>query len=390
MNRLLSTFGRPSENLQTKLLGHLAGILLMAVIFGGIVFLVDVQRENALGSLQGTQKYLDIRGVDFGDPLDRALFRESLEAFYPAQTSRNDSLLRAIDELRQRQFSDPQLKAGRDQNNLTWSTVGSLSGMFIQFVLVYAIVLAVLYLAAQRIAVFRFITMKQHHESYLAQTVEAIRDFNKKPKNNTIILFIRQIPPILVPFLKATAKGLALVVLFSPSYVIAYSLKTALDTSSLLFMALLGIVSNGVLILTANRFFLLLISESRKGYVQTATVKNLNSSFEWNAKTGITLRSLLRFREEFPSHVFGHIFRNARFQFIPLLKEHASFLITGLMIIEMALNIQGHLCYELLQRVLFRQYDVVCVIIFGIFLIVKATEVAVDLWHDWEKRKYGY
>jgi len=44
----------------------------------------------------------------------------------------------------------------------------------------------------------------------------------------------------------------------------------------------------------------------------------------------------------------------------------------------------------LLQQILYRQYDVVCAIIFGIFLVVKTTEIAVDVWYDREKRGYGF
>ncbi len=54
----------------------------------------------------------------------------------------------------------------------------------------------------------------------------------------------------------------------------------------------------------------------------------------------------------------------------------------------MALNIQGHLGYELLQNILSGQYDVVLCIILGIFLIVKATEIVVDVWFHHESGKY--
>ncbi len=54
----------------------------------------------------------------------------------------------------------------------------------------------------------------------------------------------------------------------------------------------------------------------------------------------------------------------------------------------MALNIHGYLCYELLQNVLFKQYDVVLAILLGLFLVVKATGVMVDLWMDNEAVKY--
>jgi hypothetical protein len=45
----------------------------------------------------------------------------------------------------------------------------------------------------------------------------------------------------------------------------------------------------------------------------------------------------------------------------------------------MALNIQGHLCYELLQNILYRRYDIALTIILGIFLLIKVTEILVDL-----------
>jgi len=189
---------------------------------------------------------------------------------------------------------------------------------------------------------------------------------------------------------KALIKGISLAVFFSPAYVIAYSLKTSVDTSSLLFMAVLAVVSNGVLVHTSNRLFSILVSESRKGYVQTAVVKNLLSSYAWDTPDGIAKSELLRLRGGFRGHVLSHIFENAHFQFVPTLKEHASFLVTGLIIIEMALNIQGHLCYELLQLILYREFEAALVIVFGIFVLVKATEIAVDVWTEREKQRYGY
>ena len=44
----------------------------------------------------------------------------------------------------------------------------------------------------------------------------------------------------------------------------------------------------------------------------------------------------------------------------------------------MALNIQGHLCYELMQNILYKNLAVVLIILLGIFAIVKITEIAID------------
>mgnify|MGYP007017505763 CR=1 FL=1 len=154
-------------------------------------------------------------------------------------------------------------------------------------------------------------------------------------------------------------------------------------------MVVLGVLSNGLLIGATNRFSAFLTTESRKGYVRTAVVKNLDASYEWGNSPGVSPGAVLRPMGLFPSHVFRHIFLNARYQSLPTLKEHASFLITGLIIIEMALNIQGHLGYELLRTILYRQYDVSLAIVLGVFLIVKTTEIAVDLWFHHETRMYG-
>ena len=54
------------------------------------------------------------------------------------------------------------------------------------------------------------------------------------------------------------------------------------------------------------------------------------------------------------------------------------FLITGLIIIEMALNIHGYLNYKMLRQMLYKNYDVVIVIILSIFYTVKITEMLTD------------
>jgi hypothetical protein len=153
-------------------------------------------------------------------------------------------------------------------------------------------------------------------------------------------------------------------------------------------MILLGVISNGLLITYVHKFYTFLVSESRKGYVQTAIVKNLNTDYSNSNKDGIPYRSIFQLKKYFPEHVFQHIFLNAHHQYLSTIKEQASFLITGLIIIEMALNIHNHLCYELLQNLLFKNYSIVLIIIFGIFLLVKATEMTSDYLLFRENERY--
>ncbi len=373
--------------LSRKLLTHGASIVVVACLFGAVIHSVESSRTASRDRESGVRQFLDLGNVDYGDPVDRALVRECLGVFYPGRGGVSDSLMRAIDDLRQREFSDPTYKSGNQLQGLTMAKISGIGTMYAQFLAVYVVVFVVLYFAAQRIGVYRFVKAKQHRESYLSEFFttagragdpgRAHREGNEWRRSMALLL-------------KAVAKGILLVLLFSPAYVIAYAMKTTLDTSSLIFMAALGIVSNGVLIQTANRFFTLLVAESHKGYVQTAMVKGLQGSYEWNQPDGIPRRSLIRLQKGLDNHVFRHILMNARFHFIPVLKEHASFLVTGLIIIEMALNIQGHLCYDLLQQILYHQYDVALFIVFVIFLTVKGTEIVVDIWQARENKRYGY
>jgi hypothetical protein len=374
------------RGLTKKLVLHGTSVLVVTVLLGIVTLLVEVRRDAAREEDKSLAEYLALKNVDFGDPVDRAMFRESLDVFYPERDARNDSLMVAIDNFRQRQFTNPLLKSGNELQGLTIGMIGTIAGMFLQFLFLYTVVLGALYVLAERIAVYRFVKMKQHDESYAERIIGWFREWHVRRRTPSL----RAFGSLGLLLLKMASKGFVLVLLFSPAYVLAYAVKTSVDTSSLLFMVLLGIISNGVLIHASNRFYSVLVTESHKGYVQTALVKGLNASYEWDRPGGIPRRALLNIRTRFSGHVFGHIFMNARFQFIPALKEQASFLVTGLIIIEMALNVQGHLSYELLQQILYRQYDVACAIILCIFLTVKGTEVLVDIWHDREKRRYGF
>jgi ABC-type dipeptide/oligopeptide/nickel transport system permease component len=227
---------------------------------------------------------------------------------------------------------------------------------------------------------------KQQSRSYLERFLSLLQTTAAGVRNHEY--HWRDAVRCVLLLLLAGLKGLAALILFAPAYIIAYSMKSTFESGGYLFMIVLGVISNGLLINSAYKFYTFLVHESRKGYVETAVVKGLNNSYSWNTEGGITVRSLLKWNKSFPGHVFHHIYENARFQYIPTIKQHASFLITGLIIIEMALNIQGHLCYELLQDILNKRHDAVLVIVFVIVMVVKATEILVDYWFYAESRKY--
>ena len=369
--------------MKAKLIEHALSILLVTCAFAALVNVVMEKEKSRLDAhLMSIKPYLQIDSLDFGDPLHVALFKETLGLFRPESSQRNDSLLKSIQAFRQEQFTKKAYKTGGDDRGLTRARLAKLGNMYWQFILIYIIVMALSYRAAQSLAIYRFVKMKQNRASHISEIYDSIRGSGHTQRGMSFYGHVALL------MLKALFKGLCYAVLFSPAYVIAYSIRSGVDTDSYFFMIILAIISNGLLINYANKFFTFLVAESRRGYVQTAIVKNLSASYEWRVPDGVSYWSVVRPKHLLGSHVFKHIYLNARYQFLITLKEHASFLITGLIIIEMALNIQGHLGYELLRNILYKQYDVVVSIILGMFLIVKATEIAVDGWFHSESRKY--
>ena len=367
-----------------KLLEHIFSIVFVTAVILALIILVRPDASlPQTAETSALSEYLSWDFIDFGDPLDRALFREIYDATHPGSMVSGDSLLQAIDAYRREQFTNELYKTGGEERGLTQKKLWKLGSMYIEFIATYVIVMLLSYYGAQTLGVIRFVRMKQHRSSHIAELVVHIQSSTSRTRSH--FPFYRKSAILLA---EAIIKGVFMMILFAPAYVIAYSMKTEFSSGSYIFMIVLGVISNGLLINYANRFYTFLVTESRKGYVETAIVKNLHNSYVWDVRDGIRRSSVLRVRKQFQGHVFQHIFVNAHVQFQRTLKDHASFLITGLVIIEMALNIQGHLSYEMLKNILYKQFDVVLSIILGIFLLVKMTEIIVDFWTGRVAKRY--
>lgn len=360
------------------ILEHLSAVLVVGL---ALVAVSSLMRRNEAASAPRAdpliEKYLAIDSLDLSKPLDRALLRDALAQFPPPGVRDVDSLMHAVEDARLAQFTDPTKKAGGARAVLTWETAAGMLPMYASFLSVFFTVMVLTYFAARALAVWKFIVWKQGRSSYLRRYL-AVLETRGFPG-----AVARADLPV-----KSVVRGFVSLLLFAPAYVIAYSFRTSLDTESILFLIPLAVISNGVLINLANQLYALLVAESRKGYVQTAIVKGLAASYEWDAGGGLHRVALLFPVRGSRGHVFHDIYRNARLQFIPSLKEHAAFVVTGIVIIEMALNIKGHLCYALLQHMLFREFDVAIAIVFAIFVTVKLTEACVDMWRALEARRY--
>lgn len=357
-----------------KYYAHLLSVLCVFVVFVALIYLVrsggQASRRN---EIQQVAPFLNLPSLHLDLPLHRTLLRESLAVFQPGDAARIDSL--AVLSQRYGTMDIAQLEALlRSDLGLTWAKFDALSRMFAVFILTYLIVMGLTYYGVQSLGTYRYIQHKRGQSSLLFVFWRFLSMPAPLPERLTTGCVL---------LLRIGMTGLALMALFSPAYVLAYSFRSRFDTDSVFFMAVLGTLSNGLLITYAHKFYTFLTTEGRKGYVETAVVKNLESDYE-----SFPVLQAFRIRKRFTGHVFQHIYLNAQYQYLLTLKEQASFLITGLIIIEMALNIHGRLCYELLQDILHEQYDVVLVILFGLFLIVKATEITVDLWKDHETNRY--
>lgn len=366
-----------------RLAEHIVAILLISALFIMLISYFQSQPQDSFKEDPRLEEWLQLNFLELDNPLHREVLKETLQKFEPQSSP--EELLAELDTYRNAQISAATRQV-RQSEGLTAGRIPALIGMLWKFIFVYLLVMALTYYGVQTLGTYRFIRMKQGDDSFLLRLKTFIGQSDTPSDVKSAGLWLRN---GLLLLAKATGRGFLYLILFSPAYVIAYSIKPSFNADSLLFMVVLGVLSNGLLITYANKFYTFLVSESRRGYVNTAKVKGLNDSYELNKPDGIKLRRLLAVRKSFKGHVFQHIFINARYQYVSTLKEQASFVITGLVIIEMALNIQGHLCYELLQTILFKQYDVLVAILLGIFLVVKATDIMTDLWQGALDRRYG-
>jgi len=364
--------------MKQKLIEHLGSI-----VFVGIVILLAAwmlrPSGNKIISPNDLISTLDsIESLRPDRPMHRAILKESLKAFYAAQDA--DSVIAALTEWR-RNAVLAEIEASRQPLGLSFEKLYELAPMVFSFVVVFFIVTAFIYYGAQTMGTFLYVRTKQNRPPDSPIFWSGLRRiFQKRATSDVRTAAAKQVTGICV---KIIVKSIAYGVMFSPAYVIAYSFKTNFETNSVLFLILLGIFTNGVLISYTYKFYSLLTSESRKGYVETALVKNLAANYY-----SVGLRELLAPVKQFPNHVLQHIFVNARFQYLSAVREQASFIITGLIIIEMALNIQGHLGYELLKSILYHNWEVVVTIVFTIFLLVKLTEIIADVWFFSENARY--
>ena len=334
----------------------------------------SAQKDRNL-RFKNIQEFIQTPAIELDNQFHRALLSDMLDIYYPEQYDNNRALIATVQKYNEEKIRSLITTSYLNQQ-LTGKKIIDLLAMYGKFLLVYIIVMLITYYGVQTGGVMMFVMHKS-------------KQMQKKPSTQNVQRGTNTILSVLKNALYSIGKAVLYIILFSPAYVISYSLKTELPTDSLFFMILLAAVSNGLLIMYSQKFYSFLLHESRKGYVETARVKNLQTSYDCTMQPQFRLLSLLRIQKRFNEHIFEHIYKNAQYQYMATIKEQSTFLITGLIIIEMALNIHGNMNYELLQQLLYKNYDIVAFIIGMIFITVKTVEILVDVVLEMKKIKYG-
>lgn len=354
--------------MKNKIIEHILSLLFVTAVLVSIIFSLSKNNNSDESSAQEDLIYAP-EFVNLDNPFEKTLVKDILNTYLPDQTEMNSSKVEDAANRQNQKFLENIQKSSRRQT-LDSKNILRLLGMYLKFIFAYLIVMIFTYYAVLTAGSWRFIRKEAEKQALLNPVIE-------NPVKKIVISILRKI-----------LKTIIHMVLFSPAFVIAYSIKTELNTDSIFFMIILGVISNGLLIIYTNKFYAFLVSESRKGYVDTAIVKNMNNSYLFNVSDGIALRSLFHPVKEFNDHVFNHIYKNAVIQYSSTLKEQAAFLITGLIIIEMALNIHGYLNYEMLKQILYGNSAIVVFIILLLFYTAKLTEVVADILKNHHMKKY--
>ncbi len=345
---------------------HLVSIVLIAGILISLIVYFNTGSLALAEAPPIAKKLAEIPDFDFNDPLKVEILLETVERF-SGSAAEKEKWRREIEEYRVKYFTNKYFKAGAKKPGMTTAVAESLFPKYLKFLFLYVFTLILIFYIVKTAGLIKFVKSRQ----------------NKKmaEKDNFITKSV-------ITLKKLFSTGVILI-LFSPVYVLAYSLKGTITSDNYILFVLLLLLGNGITITFVNKFYHYLVSESQKGYILCARVKNLNEDFNTITVKDIISLVVKGKSESLKEHIADDIYRNASVSFNLVIKELISFLITGIIITEMALNIQGHLCYEMMQRVLSKEYDVVLFIVLLIFLTLKISEIITDMAALRSLRKYA-
>jgi len=358
--------------------------LLSFLIFGSALLIAAF---SSGGSDSFNAKYTKIislfkkSGLDINRTYDRLIFEDAVGKVLKGNTTEKENLIANVNKFTREKYTKKELKTGSRKETLSLLTLPGIMWKFLKFLFLFFIVEISIFYFSERLALIKFYLVKEKKNSFsglLDRMIWEKKDFFIKEKIDwlrTSLLILGMI-----------GRLLSYLILFSPVYVIAYVLKFNSENITFIWGLLFGIFTNGVLIAGVNKFYHLLVSESKRGYVETAMVKNVPFFPDVGKKE--LLKILLLKKDNFGETIVTQIFASARLQFVPSFKEVSRFVITGLIIIGMALNIQSGVFYQMLRSFLSAEYDILFFILFLVFATIKFIDAVIDLYAVRESGKY--
>lgn len=344
---------------------HLTGVTVIAGILIILIFYFNSKSEALAEPPPIAKKLAKIENFDFNDPLQVDILLEAVERFTGSQAEKEKWRLE-IEEYRVKYFTNKYFKEGAEKPGISAAVAESLFPKYLKFLFLYIVSLILLFYIVKTAGLIKFVRTRQTRNSVSSE-------FKGKVLYSAGKIF----------------SFFSILILFSPVYVIAYAVKGTVTSDNYFFFIVLLLLGNGITITFMNKFYHYLVSESQKGYILSARVKNLNDNYDMLSYKELLLLVLKGKSDSLREHIIYDIFKNASVSFALVIKELISFLITGIIITEMALNIQGHLCYEMMQRVLSKEYDIVLFIVLLIFMTLKVSEIITDISALRSVKKYA-
>ncbi len=357
----------------------LAGLFLFSLLFFVLIF--------AAKNFRGKDEFREIKlllreaKLDIGNEEDRAVFQDAIENFY-GKSPKSDSLLALFENYKNSVLTDRASKTGSDVRTLNLSLALELLGKAALFFLRFAFIGFLLFYLSESFALMKFKLIRQKKNNVTTNLRELIDDYRRRNLRPSRFPFGKSVAFVLL----AAAKFFGYLVLFSPVYLVGYAFKFDYENLSFAVYVALAVFTNGVLILSVNKFLLLLENEYYKGYVETAFAKKTDADFSSNGKiTPARIFSPVKF---FGEHVLTPVYKNARLQFILTFKEIGRFLITSLIITELTLNYQNGLFYDMLQSLMKKELDVFLFVLMLVFWTVKLFDIFIERIFEKENSKY--
>ncbi len=356
---------------------HFVNLAIFLAIFFALIYAVKTNKSEPVYA--SIEKLFAETGLSPTDELDRAVFRDVVSNFY--EKSKAEKILSDFDAYLTEVATKREYKTGNDVRNLDFAFAFQLTLKGLKFFGYFAVIGFLLFYLSESFGLLKLKLKalrkdKIHQELVLRLKTLKNRAAPRKKER-------KQILGLTLALLVKTA---AYFVLFSPVYLVAYVFKFNYENVTFIAYVFLAAFTNGTLAASVNKFYRLLESEKSKGYVETAKIKGLKAGFGKN--DGVTLARIFAPQKYFGEHILKIIYENAHRQFIASFKEIARFLITGMIIIELSLNMQNGIFYEMLQSLMNREFDVALFIFALVFTVIKLSETATEFVYCKINRRY--